>query len=432
MHRCIEELEWWDNNMCRWNGKALIQRDIDLVIDSNASLEGWGACCSEQKTGGPWSQQERYMHINCIELLAATLAVKTFAKAKTAMFILLRIDNTTVVAYINNLGGTDSKELVILTRDLWMWCLERNIHIAAVHLPGVLNTIADTESRQMLDRTDWKLNPVMFQKISNLFRPLDMDLFASRLSTQCPLYSNRCISSGLDSHEVLRESSMESGGLGSCTSAIATCSSGASSSRLEDTTVVPDASEHADRPSPVNNTESGEASECKSDTSTPSVSRMAHLRDKFRSQNLSEEATALILKSWRTKTNKSYDSLFGKWHSWCAKQSFNPFSGPITNVANFLAQLCTEGYQYRSINSYRSAISSVHEKVDGHNVGQHPLISRLLKGIFHDRPRLPRYTNTWNVQTVFNYLEGLGENQSLSLKVLTWKLTMLLALTCPS
>ena len=74
----------------------------------------------------------------------------------------------------------------------------------------------------------------------------------------------------------------------------------------------------------------------------------------------------------------------------------------------------------------------MHEKVDGHNVGQHPLISRLLKGIFHDRPPLPRYTNTWNVQTALNYLEGLGENQFLSLKVLTWKLTMLLALTCPS
>jgi len=185
---CIEELEWWDNNMCRWNGKTVIQRDIDLVIDSNTSLQGWGACCSKQRTGGPWSQQECSMHINCLELLAATLAVKTFAKAKTAISILLRIDNTTAVAYINNLGGTASRELVILTRDLWMWSLERNIHITAVHLPGVLNTIADTDSRQMLDRTDWNLNPMIFQSINHLYGPLDVDLFASRLSTQCPLY----------------------------------------------------------------------------------------------------------------------------------------------------------------------------------------------------------------------------------------------------
>ena len=32
-------------------------------------------------------------------------------------------------------GGTVSKELVSLTRDLWMWCLERNIHIQAQYLP---------------------------------------------------------------------------------------------------------------------------------------------------------------------------------------------------------------------------------------------------------------------------------------------------------
>ena len=44
---------------------------------------------------------------------------------------------------------------------------EKNIHIAAVHL----NTVANTESRQMLDRTDWKLNPVILQKINNFLGP---------------------------------------------------------------------------------------------------------------------------------------------------------------------------------------------------------------------------------------------------------------------
>ena len=43
--------------------------------------------------------------------------------------------------------GTASKKLVLLTRDLWMWCLERNIHITAVHLPWIMNAIANTESQ---------------------------------------------------------------------------------------------------------------------------------------------------------------------------------------------------------------------------------------------------------------------------------------------
>ena len=101
-------------------------------------------------------------------------------------------------------------------------------------------------------------------------------------------------------------------------------------------------------------------------------------------------------------------------------------------MANFLAYLYKEGYQYSSVNAYRSAISSVHEKIDGYIVVQHPLICRLIKGVFQARPPLPRYSHTWDVQRVLNFLTSLGENHSLSLKHLSWKVTMLLALSRPS
>ena len=101
-------------------------------------------------------------------------------------------------------------------------------------------------------------------------------------------------------------------------------------------------------------------------------------------------------------------------------------------MANFLAYLFKEGYKSRSLNSFRSAISSVHDPVDGIEVGKHPTISRLLKGAYHSRPPLPRYTSTWNVQVVVQYLDGLGPSDFLSLKQLTFKLVMLLALTRPS
>ncbi len=154
---------------------------------------------------------------------------------------------------------------------------------------------------------------------------------------------------------------------------------------------------------------------------------MEHPRKRYRDQELSEEATSLMLKSWREKTNKSYDSLFGRWHSWCRERQADPFPGPITNV---LASLHEKGYQYNSV--YRSAISSVHEKVEGYSIGQHPMVTKLLKGVFHDRLPLPHYTSTWNVEQVLTYLKKIGTNQDLFLKQLTWKTTMLLALTRPS
>ena len=87
-----------------------------------------------------------------------------------------------------------------------------------------------------------------------------------------------------------------------------------------------------------------------------------------------------MLASWRSKSSQTYDSLFNKWVCWYGERSRDPVSGPVADVANFLAHLFEEGYQSRSLNSFRSAISSVHDSVDGVEVGKHPMISRFLKG----------------------------------------------------
>lgn len=183
-----EELQWWSQETSRWNGRAIIRKEVDLIIESDASLMGWGATTGSLRTGGPWSREEKLMHINCLELLAAMLALQTFTKERRNITVLLCLDNTTAVSYINNLGGTVSKELLRLARALWMWCLKRNIHLTAQHLPGRENIVADQESRLMIDKSDWKLSERIFQKINYQFGPLEVDLFASRLSAQLPTF----------------------------------------------------------------------------------------------------------------------------------------------------------------------------------------------------------------------------------------------------
>ena len=137
-------------------------RQPDIQIESDASLNGWGASAHRSRTGGPCSREERTLHINCLDLLAATLAVKTFLKGQINKRVLLLLDNQTAVAYVNNLGRTVSTQAMRLARELWMWCLERVILLTAQHLPGKENIIADTESRVMRDRSDWMLNPSIF------------------------------------------------------------------------------------------------------------------------------------------------------------------------------------------------------------------------------------------------------------------------------
>ena len=85
-------------------------------------------------------------------------------------------------------GGTVSPQLTSLARSLWLWALQRDISLTAQHIPSVSNLVADTESRTMRDRTDWKLSPAIFDRINHIFGPLEVDLFASRLTYQLPHY----------------------------------------------------------------------------------------------------------------------------------------------------------------------------------------------------------------------------------------------------
>lgn len=160
--------------------------------------------------------------------------------------------------------------------------------------------------------------------------------------------------------------------------------------------------------------------------------RMEYLRKRYSDQQLSEEASTLLLSSWRQKSSQSYDSLCRKWISWCTERDRDPVSGPIEDVVNFLAHLHHEGYQYRSLNAYRSAIASMHTHVDGASVGQHPLVARLLKGACHARPPQPRYSSTWDVSVAFTHLGKHIMDKSLPLKQLTLRTVMLMALSRPS
>ena len=91
--------------------------------------------------------------------------------------------------------------------------------------------------------------------------------------------------------------------------------------------------------------------------------------------------------------------------------------------------LFDSGLDYSVINTARSALSSILGQFDGQVFGKHGLVIRFMKGVFNARPTRARYLATWDVQTVLSYLKQLAPVRLISLKDLTIKLVMLLALT---
>ena len=79
------------------------------------------------------------------------------------------------------MGGT-KQSCNMITRDIWQWCIQRNIWLSACHLPGVENTEADRESRLNHDNTEWQLNPKLFHRLGQIWPKPEIDLFASRIN----------------------------------------------------------------------------------------------------------------------------------------------------------------------------------------------------------------------------------------------------------
>ena len=179
-----QDLQWWIHSLHLNNGRKILVPNHQLMVTSDASLKGWGATCKGASTGGMWSREERRLHINLLELKAAFLALQVFAAQRNNIHILLRIDNTTAIAYINKRGGTHSQQLSDLAIEVWEWCIARKITILAEHIPGRENKEADKESRKGADPSDWMIQPEVFQEIDKKWGPLDIDLFAARHNTQ--------------------------------------------------------------------------------------------------------------------------------------------------------------------------------------------------------------------------------------------------------
>ena len=148
--------------------------------------------------------------------------------------------------------------------------------------------------------------------------------------------------------------------------------------------------------------------------------------EKFSSAGFSEQAVSLISAGWSEGTNNAYQSAWHKWQCWCLGRTIDPFSASVTDFVNFLSSLFMEGLQYRSINTAGSAVSVTHTQVDGVPIGKHPLVTRLMKGVYNSRPPAPRYSSSWDVGQVTTYLKSMGPSPSL--KHLTLKLAMLMAL----
>ncbi|KAM4698712.1 uncharacterized protein WCC33_014250 [Rhinophrynus dorsalis] len=396
-----EELLWWLKHLDAWNGRAIFGVMPDLVIESDASLLGWGARLGDLSTGGKWSSEEASLHINCLELLAGSFALKSLTKDRVHCCVLLKMDNVSAVRYINRLGGTKSKPLEELAKDFWHFCLDRNITVVAEHLPGLSNAVADWNSRYLTDFSDWTLHSSVFQALDHIWGPFHIDLFASRLNCRIPQF----FSWRPDPDALATDAFLQSWlpGTNYAFPPFAIISRTLLTIRRQAATVVvvtplwpmqpwfpPLLELSADFPRLL-----------------PIFPNL--LSDPNGAPHELIISRELQLIAWFLSGIPQVVRDFQ-----CRLKLYWPNHGPR------VPEPCMDQHGPPGVVG--------HVPVQGIPVGQLSVVCRLMRGIRFSRPPQSRYLSLWNVNDVLQFLEAWPPNHDLSLKQLSAKLTMLLCL----
>ena len=102
----LQHAHWWLMRDNIFRGTPL-HIPSEVVLWTDASLTGWGAHMGNHQASGVWTAQQQTWHINMLEMKAVELALHHFQQQLQRKAVLLRCDNSTVVAYINKQGGGD-------------------------------------------------------------------------------------------------------------------------------------------------------------------------------------------------------------------------------------------------------------------------------------------------------------------------------------
>lgn len=145
----IRDFAWWKSALMASVHSRRIWDDRDAVwCYSDSSQNGGGGFCNGFWLYRNWQLDTGFAtyHINCKELAMAYLCVQHWAKYLSGKKLIVFLDSTAAVAFINR-QRAPSKQAVFIIKQLALLCIKFDISIHAVHIAGKSNEYADAISR---------------------------------------------------------------------------------------------------------------------------------------------------------------------------------------------------------------------------------------------------------------------------------------------
>ncbi|XP_034750411.1 uncharacterized protein LOC117958235 [Etheostoma cragini] len=439
-HKCLRALSVWKEPWFLSQGPALGAPCRRVIVLTDASLTGWGAV--NRSARGVWQEHHSSWHIYCLKMLSVFGALRSFLPAILGHHVLVRFDNTAVVAYLNHQGGLRSCPLCRLAHRILLWSQRRLLSLRAMFIPGLQNQGVDLLSRQGLRPGEWRLHPEVVESLCVRFGPIDVDLFASRETTHCPLWFSLTPPAPLGLDAMVREwprlrlyafppVALLPGILervrreGICLLLVAP---------FWPTRVwFSDLMALLDGP-PWR--EEGPAVPGRRPGSSPLPRPVAAVGlalegAQYLEAGLTAGAVDTLLSSRALSTRRMYGLKWDVFSAWCRGRMLDLVTCPVVQVLEFLQERFSAGLSPSTLKVYVAAISAFHSPSRDGSLGRLPLVVRFLCGTRRMRPATRPRIPTWDLAVV---LEALAEApfepmESAEAKYQTLKMAFLLAIT---
>lgn len=137
---------------------------------------------------------------------------------------------------------------------------------------------------------------------------------------------------------------------------------------------------------------------------------------------LPTRSAAILLNSLRDSTKGQYTPYIREYLD---REGELEHATPA-HLIRYLTSLYDRGLSYSTINTARSAVSTVCQILHNKQIGDDILVKRFMRGIFNTRPSLPRYVQTWDPDVALCKLDR--EYSTQSLPSLSKKLVFLMTL----
>ena len=347
------------------------------------------------------------------------------------------------------MGGCHSAACNSVAQDIWDWPILHHNWLSASFIPGKQSVSADRLSRACNASTKWQLSPLIFMQLSSIFGVPSVDMFASQVNHQLRTYISWHPDPGttyVDAFTV--DWAMFTNGYAFPPFCLVTrCLQKIVQDRTSIIIVVPLWPTQVWFSHlvsllimPPTSVPSGEGSLDKScvgnDTSVEfetNVNGLQGIRRGLLDCQISSNITDVIINSWRPGTQKQYSVYVNRWTQFCDEKQINSISPSVTHVLQFLQMLYERDLSYSTINTARAALNCYLLDHKLHNtpytLSTHPFVNRYMKGVFNSRTPTLKYSDTWDVKIVLDFIKNWHPLTDLALKHMTYKLVLLLALT---